>query len=216
MIIAVDPGHGGADPGAQSAGLTEAQLNLELAFLTASALRARGFGVYLTRTGEETVGLGERVERAARAGADLVVSLHHNAAASPEAEGTEVLYDPGFARSRELAGAVRRELALLPTEDRGLVARPDLPLLTLASQAAMPACLVELAFITNPGDSQLLHDPTFHRQAAGALARGARRYAGVSPAVVGSLELVGILSYAGLLVVLGKISGGRPVHAVRP
>lgn len=216
MIVALDPGHGGADPGAQSAGLVEAGLNLQLAFVTASALRGRGFGVYLTRTGDETVGLAERVERAAGARADLFLSLHHNAAAFPEARGTEVLYDPGFASSRELAAAIRRELTLLPTQDRGLVARPDLPVLTLASRAGMPACLVELAFLTNPADRQLLLAPAFHRLAAAALARGVRRYAGPSRAAVGALALIGSLSYAGLLVALGKKSGGGPAPGDRP
>lgn len=216
MIVALDPGHGGPDPGAESAGLKESELNLELAFLTASALRSRGFGVYLTRTGDEAVGLADRVERATRARADLFLSLHHNAAASSAARGTEVLYDPGFAPSRELAAAMRRELTLLPTEDRGMVPRPDLPVLTLCSRARMPACLVELAFLTNPDDRQLLLDPAFHRRAAAALARGARRYAGASPVAVGALGVIGLLSYAGLLVALGKKSGRRPAPGGRP
>jgi N-acetylmuramoyl-L-alanine amidase len=97
-IVMLDPGHGGSNLGARSAGahagartagLTEKRLTLALASRVADRLRARGVDVRLTRTDDRTLTLRRRVELANRAPADLFVSIHANASASHARRGFE-------------------------------------------------------------------------------------------------------------------------------
>lgn len=78
--IVIDPGHGGRDPGALGAeGTREKDITLDLALRLRNRLRAhQRYEVLLTRDGDESVALGERVAFANERGADLFVSLHVN------------------------------------------------------------------------------------------------------------------------------------------
>ena len=92
IIIAVDAGHGGVDPGASGRrGTREKDVVLEVA----KALMARinqepGMKAVLTRDGDYFISLQERTLRARRAKADLFVSIHADAIANPEVSGSSV------------------------------------------------------------------------------------------------------------------------------
>jgi N-acetylmuramoyl-L-alanine amidase len=88
-VVMLDPGHGGSNSGAASAGLVEKRLTLALADRVAGRLRARGVDARLTRTGDQTRTLRQRVELANRAPADLLVSIHANASISRSKRGFE-------------------------------------------------------------------------------------------------------------------------------
>ncbi len=78
--IAVDPGHGGHDPGAVGpVGLTEKTLTLDLALRLERRLKAQGFNVILTRRKDISVSLQRRIKLAKENQADLFVSIHVNA-----------------------------------------------------------------------------------------------------------------------------------------
>ena len=96
IIVALDPGHGGEDPGAIGpAGTKEKDVVLKLAHLlrerinnttvNGSAMRA-----YLTRDADFFVPLGTRVQKARRVQADLFVSLHADAFFTPDPQGASV------------------------------------------------------------------------------------------------------------------------------
>jgi N-acetylmuramoyl-L-alanine amidase len=87
--IALDPGHGGSDPGAMGpAGAREKDLVLDIAHRTAPLLaRELGVSTLLTRDVDARVPLEERVARANAFGADLFVSIHCNADRSGRARG---------------------------------------------------------------------------------------------------------------------------------
>jgi N-acetylmuramoyl-L-alanine amidase len=88
--VVLDPGHGGSNPGAQGVtGLREKQLTLSLANLVASRLRDRGIAVTLTRDGDRTLTLRQRVEIANRLPADVFVSIHANASQNRGQTGYE-------------------------------------------------------------------------------------------------------------------------------
>jgi N-acetylmuramoyl-L-alanine amidase len=144
--IALDPGHGGPEPGAVSGpyGLNEADLNLDIALRLAELLRASGYAAVLTRDSDRAVdpsykgggyagGVGRdlqaRIDIANGAGADLFLSIHNNGSANTAMSGTEVWYSAQrhFSdRNRALAeialdtlvGAIRE--AGYPTVRRGL------------------------------------------------------------------------------------------------
>lgn len=96
IIIALDPGHGGEDPGAIGPGGTrEKDVVLKVAHLLRERINASSVGgnpmrAYLTRDGDYFVPLGSRVEKARRVQADLFVSIHADAFTTPSARGASV------------------------------------------------------------------------------------------------------------------------------
>ncbi len=78
--IALDPGHGGRDPGAVGQiGLYEKTLTLDLALRLERRLKAQGLGVFLTRRDDQYLSLRERVNLVKQSDADLFISIHFNA-----------------------------------------------------------------------------------------------------------------------------------------
>ena len=92
VIVALDPGHGGEDPGATGpSGLREKDVVLAVALMLRERLNALpGFRVMLTRDADFFVPLNERVRKARRVQADLFVSIHADAFLKPEARGASV------------------------------------------------------------------------------------------------------------------------------
>ncbi len=130
VVVAINAGHGGRDPGARSGGLEEADVNLDIARRTARMLEAAGVVVVMTRTGDRDVNrpavdvdgngrLQHRDELVARldianlARADLTLNIHNNATACRCVAGTQTFVDtrrPWGARNLALGRAVQRSL----------------------------------------------------------------------------------------------------------
>ncbi len=92
IVVALDAGHGGEDPGAIGpSGLREKDVVLAVARGLRERLeREPGLRVLMTRDGDYFVPLGERVRKARRVGADLFVSIHADAFLRPQARGASV------------------------------------------------------------------------------------------------------------------------------
>ena len=92
IIIAVDAGHGGVDPGASGRrGTREKDVVLEVArALVVRINQEPGMKAVLTRDGDYFISLQERTLRARRAKADLFVSIHADAIANPDVSGSSV------------------------------------------------------------------------------------------------------------------------------
>lgn len=91
LVVVLDPGHGGIDPGAESDGLTEAELMLTFARELRERLRrAGGFEVVMTRDDDVFVSLEGRIRIARAARADVFLSLHADALAEGVASGSTV------------------------------------------------------------------------------------------------------------------------------
>ncbi len=92
IIIAVDAGHGGVDPGASGRrGTREKDVVLEVARALAARInQVPGMKAVLTREGDHFISLQERTLRARRAKADLFVSIHADAIANPDVSGSSV------------------------------------------------------------------------------------------------------------------------------
>lgn len=112
ITIAIDPGHGGEDPGAiGKRGTLEKNVTLAVSRRLARLIAAEpGMRVLLTRDGDFFVPLATRVEKARRVQADLFVSIHADAWVKPDARGSSVfaLSERG-ATSTAAAWLARRE-----------------------------------------------------------------------------------------------------------
>ncbi|MBE3587050.1 MAG: N-acetylmuramoyl-L-alanine amidase [Thermoanaerobacteraceae bacterium] len=176
-LIAVDAGHGGEDPGAIGNGLQEKNITLKLARRLADMLSAKGAKPLLTRSDDSTVGLYDRPQMANQAGADLFVSIHINANTDARVRGTATYIlspagggDPARREeSRKLAEKIQANLVKnLGLEDDG-VREANFAVLR---ESTMPAVLVEVAFITNPDEANLLKDDSFLEKACVAIFQG--------------------------------------------
>ncbi len=92
MVVMLDPGHGGLDPGAEAeGGAAEKDLMLEFAYdLGERLVRSGAFEVLLTREGDYFVSLERRIAMAHQQGADVFISLHADAVTEGMAHGTVV------------------------------------------------------------------------------------------------------------------------------
>lgn len=96
IIVALDPGHGGEDPGATgSNGTREKDIVLQIAHrlrqrINASSVNGNPMRAFLTRDSDFFVPLGVRVQKARRVQADLFVSIHADAFTTPDARGASV------------------------------------------------------------------------------------------------------------------------------
>lgn len=170
-VVCVDPGHGGDDQGASWEGRLEKEDNLDMALALRAALEERNIYVVMTRDGDDTLTLAERVEQAETEQADLYISLHRNYA-EQSACGVEVwVSEQCSATSEELARRVDSALVGVGVQrDRGVrygseSGQGDYYVL---SHTTMPAILVELGFLQDEEDNRLLD--THMQDYAGAIA----------------------------------------------
>ncbi len=137
-LIALDPGHGGRDPGALGVGGTEEKsVVFAVARDLVQQLQLGGrYRVMLTRTGDQFVPLRERVARAQAAKADLFLSIHADSNPEPEVRGASVYTLSEEASDREAAALAARENSADRTEwARRIANQPDTVAKTLVSMA---------------------------------------------------------------------------------
>lgn len=176
-VIAIDPGHGGEDPGELGpSGESEAEICFTLAAILALLLDEDGAETTLTR-GPHNDPL--EVERAAVAndlGADLFLSIHLNSHSSSDAEGAAAY----FYEMQGVASEPGEHLAELVLDELVMEGRISCRIhgkaYPLLRETRMPAVMVEPCFITNPGEVKLLLDAEGATRIAHALRRAIARY----------------------------------------
>ncbi len=112
IVIAIDAGHGGEDPGARSRrGLLEKDVSLALARRLAGLINHEpGLHAVLVRDGDYYIGLRERIDKARNAQADLFISIHANSYRDPSVRGTAVyVLSPKGASSEHALMLANRE-----------------------------------------------------------------------------------------------------------
>lgn len=169
MLVCLDPGHGGADPGAVGpTGLREKDVTLTIARHVSNNLD--GHEVVLTRTNDEYMSPADKAKYANKMKADLFVSIHCNAATTPTARGMEVFHARGSVAGKRLAQALHdaymREVA--GVHSRGVREANY----TVLAKTVMPAALIEVAFISNPEEERMLRDDVVLLRMARGVANG--------------------------------------------
>lgn len=169
--VVLDPGHGGADPGAvrENPDFYEREMVLQIAEQAQEIIeRESGVTVALTRTDNTTdLGNSERGEIANACGARLYISIHLNAWDDPTLDRAQVFWGE---KEKDLAAT------LVMREAMGQLGIPLEPLDRFDNggllRARMPAVLVEPAFMTNPDEAAALVDGTRQPEIARAVADG--------------------------------------------
>lgn len=173
MVVVIDPGHGGKDPGAIGLrGLQEKNVILPISKKIADILEKKGIQVVMTRDSDYFVDLAPRVTIADRADANLFVSIHANSmpANRTDVNGLETYYySSGQGLARAIHSNVLRSISI---RDRGVrKAR-----FYVLRKSSMPSVLVEVVFVTGAVDSPRLGTTAYQNQMAEAIARGILQY----------------------------------------
>jgi len=174
MKFCLDPGHGGFDPGAVGVnGCHEKNINLTVCLNLAAKLKKAGIKAVLTREVDSTVSLAERVHIANEAGCDFFLSLHCNSALNREAHGTETCcYKLGH-KGEQLAKAIQGALVdSLQSKDRGAKQANFYVL----RNTKMPAALVELGFLSNHDEADLLITGDYQAKCVQGIQKGIRQF----------------------------------------
>lgn len=160
--VFIDAGHGGIDPGCPL-GLKEKEYNLRVAKTLASMLQARGYKVEMARRDDRSMSLKQRCQMANgfyQGNGGIFVSIHHNAANNPTAQGFEVYHCKGSRMGLALANAVTDGFKTYLWEwwqaNRGV--KEDSYYVLLHTKA--PAVLVECEFLTGPQLVSMKRDPS--------------------------------------------------------
>jgi N-acetylmuramoyl-L-alanine amidase len=182
-IIVVDPGHGGSDPGAVGpTGLKEKDSTLALSLKLREALSKKGARIIMTRNKDMDVHgpnasakdeLQARVDIAARAKADILVSVHNNASVKREQGGLSTYYYPKTRNDALLADAVQKSLTHGFALDNKGIRQADF---YVTKRSAMPAILLEIAFISNPAEEKLLKSNWFQNKVVTCIVQGIESY----------------------------------------
>ena len=172
VTVAIDPGHGGRDPGGVVGDVLEKDVNLEIANRLAELVDAQpGLKALLTRTSDVSVDNQLRLQLAEGAGAVLYLSVHINSYSDPSVHGAETLVDETRTKddpSWRLAELVQKDLiAATGTRDRG-VKQQGLYL----EHTKLPAVSVEVGFLTSTEERAKLLDPAYQDKIARGLLQG--------------------------------------------
>jgi N-acetylmuramoyl-L-alanine amidase len=176
VVVALDPGHGGDDPGIVSNGLCERDLMADLAARLSDRLTDSGLEAALIHGPDESPTEAERAARANAMEADILISLHADGSSSPHARGVSAYYY-GNARGSSAMGERFAQLV-----HREIVSRTDLQdcrthpkVWDLLRRTRMPAVRLDLGYLTNEQDARVLGSTGFRAAVAEAVLAATQR-----------------------------------------
>ncbi len=173
-LIVLDAGHGGSDPGTSADGTDEKDLNLKVTELLEEELTKAGARVYLTRSDDTEVELSERAAYANELEADLFVSIHCNYLENDASiQGMECY---SLASSEEGALLAQSIADAAEARERITVHDTRTENYKVLRETKMTAVLVELGYMSNAAELELLRDESYQSLLAEAIAGGIATY----------------------------------------
>jgi len=164
LRIAIDAGHGGDNAGATGgvSKIKEKDYTLLIAEDLRKVLKTAGVkNIFMTRTKDTTLSMPERIAMLKTFDPHFLISIHLNSAASDTVEGTSTYYRyPGF---RPLTMTILNRMMTLGLKDYGNVGNFNF---SLSGPTDYPNALVEVAFLSNPGDEKKILKPSFQKLVA--------------------------------------------------
>ncbi len=184
--VALDPGHGGEDPGAIGTdGLKEKDVALAVARRLEKRLKMNlGIPIFLSRDGDYSLTPKQRFSPAANPEVDVLIQLHAQASLGEGPRGLTLFVRPEEAFEETALPGEQTESMLLAQQlvealeqdgllVNGIVKAPLIPL----GRGDLPTVLIELGYLSHPEDLALLGDPTGQDRLAAALFKGLNNYA---------------------------------------
>jgi len=188
QIILLDPGHGGPDGGAGEEGALEKDIALSVSKKLRDYLQEQGALVIMTREEDKdlaedgtrgysrrkTEDLKKRLAMINESEANFFVSIHLNSIPSQKWSGAQTFYAPQLKENAKAAKFIQDELRInLENTDRK--AKP-LSSVYILKNAQKPGVLVEVGFLSNPTEKQLLKTEEYQEKVAASIYKGMLRY----------------------------------------
>ncbi len=179
--VCIDPGHGGEDPGAihtdeDGTIWRESEINLGVALMVCDILKQNNVTVVMTRETDQTVELTTRAPFANQKQTSLFVSIHTNSFQGEAANGIETWgtleYSATYAgvTDKDLAENIQKAvIGKTKATNRGV---KDTTTLAVIRGSIMPSVLIEVGFISNPAERELMFSDDYRRKLAEGIAEG--------------------------------------------
>lgn len=169
MRVAVDAGHGGDNNGASGVKtrILEKNYTLLIAKQLERVLLDKEARVFMTRDKDTSIGMIERTEMLKKEDPDFMISIHLNSSVRDSIRGVSTYYR--YIGFRPLTQHILDNLLKLGLPDFGNIGSFNF---ALSGPTEYPNCLVEVAFLSNKEDEQLILDPEFHKAVATQIVEG--------------------------------------------
>lgn len=188
--IIIDPGHGGADPGAIGVnGLKEKLVNLDISLKVRELLQNDDIEVVMTRETDRYISLSDRIRFSNEQDADLLVSIHANWYTNSGVRGALMLYydskypqasypaSPEMVFYSPISKLFAEKVLDTYTSVTGIHNRGIVPSsVYMVRKGTVPSILIETAFLSNWEDAELLADEEQRSLLAEGIAEGIRAY----------------------------------------
>lgn len=177
--VIIDPGHGGADPGAVGInGSREKDINLSLSLAIRDLLVLSGFDVIMTREDDRMLtvdGVGgsnksrdllARLKIAEENPDAIFVSIHMNKFPDQSCSGMQVYYSKNDPESSRIAATIRKTVMATVQPENKREIKPATSAIFLLDRIKIPAVLVECGFLSNAIEEALLRDEEYRKALA--------------------------------------------------
>lgn len=187
-IILLDPGHGGPDGGAGTEQALEKDIALDITLRVRDYLQEQGALVIMTRETDKDLADGgtkgysrrkvedlkKRVSMINNSDNDLFVSIHLNAIPSSRWSGAQTFYAPHYQENAKAAKFIQDQLRV----NLGNTTRKAKPInqVYILKNAKKPGVLVEVGFLSNPGEREQLKTDSYQEKIAASISLGINRY----------------------------------------
>ena len=179
-VIYLDPGHGGRDPGTNYQNIKESDINLSICLILREKLELAGATVYLTREGDYDLSsistntkkrsdLNNRKNAINSSNADMYISIHLNSTTSSQWRGAQVFYDDVNEENIKIAQELTKSLE---TERE----YHEINNMYLNRLVTKPGVLIEVGFLSNYHDRELLLKQEYHEEVADKIVKGIVNY----------------------------------------
>lgn len=190
-VVVIDAGHGGVDPGAVGKSkVLEKDVTLAVSQRLQALVEQGGAKSIMIRNDDRDLGtaqgllkrkredLAQRLQIAKDAQADVYISIHANSFPNEKLSGAQTFYHSDSPEGKVLAQSIQQELNKMMEGKRVAKGNQDIFVLKKAHQAAVT---VELGFLSNPTEEQLLTTPEYQQKLAVAIYQGLSVYFSKAP-----------------------------------
>ena len=185
-VVVIDAGHGGVDPGAVGQSkVLEKDVTLAVAKRLQALVQQSGAKTIMVREDDSDLGtsqgllkrkredLAKRIQLAMDSQAEVYLSIHANSFTDSKLKGAQTFYHSDSLEGKLLAQSIQQELNTMTNGNRVIKSNQDIYVLKKAHQAAVT---VELGFLSNLEEEQLLTTPEYQEKLAIAIYKGLSVY----------------------------------------
>lgn len=180
VMIVIDPGHGGEDPGKVGVnGALEKELNLKIADKLKKLLEEKNIQIVMTREDDfvpesKMEDLQKRVDLINEVKPEIVICIHQNSFTDQTVAGPQVFYHGSSEISKQIAQMLQEELWLVDEEhQRQIKGNENYYML---SETEVPTVIVECGFLSNVADEEKLKTEEYQEQIAHAICTGITKW----------------------------------------